>query len=34
MAVMRKMLVIAYRLLKTEEAYEPTKVGNMARVGA
>ena len=26
MAVMRKMLVIAYRLLRTEESYDPTKV--------
>jgi transposase len=26
MAVMRKMLIVAYRLLKTEEAYDPTRV--------
>jgi transposase len=26
MAVMRKMLVVAYRLLKTQEMYDPTKV--------
>jgi len=27
MAVMRKMLIVAYRLLKTGERYDPTKVG-------
>ncbi len=26
MAVMRKMLIVAYRLLRTEETYDPTKV--------
>jgi hypothetical protein len=26
MAVMRKMLMVAYRLLKTQETYDPTKV--------
>jgi hypothetical protein len=26
MAVMRKMLLVAYRLLRTEEMYDPTKV--------
>jgi transposase len=26
MAVMRKMLMVAYRLLKTQQAYDPTKV--------
>ena len=26
MAVMRKMLIVAYHLLRTEEAYDPTKV--------
>ena len=25
-AVMRKMLIVAYRLLRTEETYDPTKV--------
>ncbi len=25
-AVMRKMLIVAYRLLKTEQLYDPTKV--------
>jgi hypothetical protein len=27
MAVMRKMLIVAYRLLRTGEMYDPTKVG-------
>jgi len=27
MAVMRKMLLVAYRLLRTEETYDPRKVG-------
>jgi transposase len=27
MAVMRKMLIVAYRLLRTGETYDPTKVG-------
>ena len=27
MAVMRKMLIVAYRLLKTGQMYDPTKVG-------
>ncbi len=27
MAVMRKMLLVAYRLLRTGEMYDPTKVG-------
>jgi transposase len=27
MAVMRKMLLVAYRLLRTGETYDPTKVG-------
>lgn len=26
MAVMRKMLIVAYRLLRTKAAYDPTKV--------
>jgi hypothetical protein len=26
MAVMRKMLIVAYHLLRTEETYDPTKV--------
>lgn len=30
MAVMRKMVIIAYRLLRTGEMYEPTKVGARA----
>ena len=34
MAVMRKMLVVAYRLLKTEESYDPTKVGVVAMARA
>jgi len=29
-AVMRKMLAVAYRLLKTQEMYDPTKVGAAA----
>ena len=27
MAVMRKMLQVAYRLLRTEDTYDPSKVG-------
>ena len=27
MAVMHKMLIVAYRLLRTGERYDPTKVG-------
>jgi hypothetical protein len=34
MAVMRKMLMVAYRLLKTKEAYDPTKVFAQAVVQA
>jgi transposase len=30
MAVMRKMLIVAYHLLRTQETYDPTKVGAMA----
>jgi len=30
-AVMRKMLIVAYRLLRTEELYDPTKVGAVAQ---
>ncbi len=26
MAVMHKMLIVAYRLLRTQEMYDPTKV--------
>jgi len=26
MAVMRKMLIVAYRLLRTKETYDPAKV--------
>jgi hypothetical protein len=32
MAVMRKMLMVAYRLLKTQETYDPTKVFEQAVV--
>jgi hypothetical protein len=33
MAVMRKMLIVAYRLLRTGETYDPTKVGAGSQSG-